>query len=1037
VAAEAFVNGRATICVTVSVGGISPGEAISDHSSTTAVRPFHFRSLNPHFDASRRCDAAGSLQPVPVNAERADPGGGACCQFIAFRISLSQTRRIPDVLPQPKPQNQIMKTSKLLLGLAVLLGITLTLHVHAQSSAFTYQGSLTDSGSPATGIYDLRFALFDDASAGAMQGEAITNLATLVSNGLITVVLDFGPGVFDGVNRWLEIGVTTNGGGAFSPLNPRQPVASAPYAVRALNISSNALSAFGGPVSFSNPANSFSGTFSGDGSALTNLGGTSASNSWRLGGNAGTTPGVNFIGTTDAQSLQFKVNNEVGLRIEATTETPGLIGGYIGNSGGTNPWGMVIAGGGRLGYPNVIGGVAYFSMIGGGFSNQIGSSSQTASIVGGQQNQIGPDSTGSAIGGGVANTIGEDSPSATIAGGNGNRIGPSGKYGTVSGGFFNQIRSGAWHSSIGGGTLNEISTNSDYSAIGGGLGNKILDGSSFGTIPGGYVNVIGTNADFSVVGGGTSNRIANDSSYATIAGGGGNLIDTNAVLSVVGGGNGNGIQSLARNSSIGGGQLNQIGFYARYATIAGGIENIIGTNAESSAIGGGSGNQIEDEGFYCTIGGGIDNRIKNDADHGTIGGGSGNLILDGAGRSTIAGGWANHVGTNANLSSIGGGYGNVAEGERATIAGGYQNSALGNESTVGGGIGNSASGVRTTVAGGSGNVASVGGSTVGGGNGNDALNSGATVAGGESNTAQSYMTAVGGGMGNTASGSGSAVAGGSGNLAGTYYSAVGGGLQNLADANTATVAGGQANRATGNSSAIAGGQNNTNSGSYAMVPGGRENVASGNYAFAAGYRANAGHNGAFVWADSTTATLASTNSDSVTFRASGGYRMYTDSGTTIGVYLSPGGNAWNSISDRDAKKNIAPVDAGAVLEKLVQVPVQAWNYKSEADDAVPHIGPMAQDFKGVFYPGRDDKGISTLEFDGVALAAIQGLNEKVEVRSQNAAVSIRELKAENDALKQKFTDELKRRDAENAQLRNELQEIKRLLSTLTRKGNQP
>jgi len=51
---------------------------------------------------------------------------------------------------------------------------------------------------------------------------------------------------------------------------------------------------------------------------------------------------------------------------------------------------------------------------------------------------------------------------------------------------------------------------------------------------------------------------------------------------------------------------------------------------------------------------------------------------------------------------------------------------------------------------------------------------------------------------------------------------------------------------------------------------------------------------------------------------------------------------------------------------------------------------MAQDFKAAFYPGRDDKSISTLEFDGVELAAIQGLNEKVE-----------QLNAENEQLKLK------------------------------------
>ena len=97
-----------------------------------------------------------------------------------------------------------------------------------------------------------------------------------------------------------------------------------------------------------------------------------------------------------------------------------------------------------------------------------------------------------------------------------------------------------------------------------------------------------------------------------------------------------------------------------------------------------------------------------------------------------------------------------------------------------------------------------------------------------------------------------------------------------------------------------------------------------------------------------------------------------------------------------------PVDGEAVLRKLAAIPVEKWNYKWEADTNTPHLGPMAQDFKAAFYPGRDDKSITTLEFDGVELAAIQGLNEKVEVRSRNAEVSIRKLEAENAELKQRL-----------------------------------
>src|SRR5689334_14486342 len=84
----------------------------------------------------------------------------------------------------------------------------------AQSTAFTYQGRLNDGAGPANGSYDLTFALFDAGSAGNQVGSVLTNAATGVSNGLFTVSLDFG-NQFPGADRWLEIGVVTNGGGSF------------------------------------------------------------------------------------------------------------------------------------------------------------------------------------------------------------------------------------------------------------------------------------------------------------------------------------------------------------------------------------------------------------------------------------------------------------------------------------------------------------------------------------------------------------------------------------------------------------------------------------------------------------------------------------------------------------------------------------------------------------------------------------------------------------------------------------------------------
>jgi hypothetical protein len=108
--------------------------------------------------------------------------------------------------------------------------------------------------------------------------------------------------------------------------------------------------------------------------------------------------------------------------------------------------------------------------------------------------------------------------------------------------------------------------------------------------------------------------------------------------------------------------------------------------------------------------------------------------------------------------------------------------------------------------------------------------------------------------------------------------------------------------------------------------------------------------------------------------------------------------AFNPTSDRAAKENFAPVDCCEVLEKVAALPLARWNFKHEP--GVAHLGPVAQDFHAAFgLNGDDDKHIATVDADGVALAAIQGLNEKVEVRSAKSEADLRELKAENAALR--------------------------------------
>ena len=611
-----------------------------------------------------------------------------------------------------------MKTIKIIVGPA-LLALLLTLNLQpstasAQGTAFTYQGRLNSGGSPATGNYDLTFSLFSVSTGGSPVAGPLTQTGVGVTNGLFTVLLDYGSGVFNGTTYWLEIGVRTNGAATFATLAPRQQLTPTPYAIYGetaglansvanSTVSSSQLNTLAPPTSgqvlqfngsalvWANPANTFS--------------------AWSLAGNAGTTAGPNFVGTTDNQPLEFHINGQRAFRLEPTITVPNVIGGFGGNVVDSGAQGATIGGGGVPGYTNQI-----------------------------------------------SSTLG------TIAGGSGNVIGTNANDSTIAGGRANQISTGAWGGFIGGG---------------------------FGI----YINP----------------------NY-------------------------------------------------QYSTVGGGYESILSGN-------------------YAVIGGGQYN--FGDADY----------------------------------TTVSGGYENSAAGSYGTVGGGYQNGAAGGSATVGGGYQNVAGGVSATIA---------------GGQGNNANNPFGTVSGGDNNTA------------------------------GDYYATVGGGFENTA-------------------------------GYAATVPGGALNTASGSYSFAAGNNAQATDNNSFVWGDGSRAGL-SQGANTFNILATGGFFIF--SGTyPAGIKLAAGTSAWATLSDRNAKKNFQPVDYQAVLEKLARVPIAQWNYKWEKDTDVPNIGPMAQDFKAAFYPGRDDKSITTLEFDGVELAAIQGLNEKLEGRSQKAEGQIEELKAENAELK--------------------------------------
>jgi hypothetical protein len=189
-------------------------------------------------------------------------------------------------------------------------------------SAFTYQGELASAGSPATGTYDIRFRLYDAASGGNQIGSTLCSDNLAVTAGRFAATLDFGAAAFSGQQRFLEIEVRQDSGldcsdaTGYTVLTPRQELTAAPNASFALNaatastattagnatslngqspsfyqnaanltgtladtqLSSNVArldgnQTFTGQTSFSNPANTFSGIFAGNGAGLLNLSG--------------------------------------------------------------------------------------------------------------------------------------------------------------------------------------------------------------------------------------------------------------------------------------------------------------------------------------------------------------------------------------------------------------------------------------------------------------------------------------------------------------------------------------------------------------------------------------------------------------------------------------------------------------------------------------------------------------------------------------------------------------------------------------------
>lgn len=112
-----------------------------------------------------------------------------------------------------------------------------------------------------------------------------------------------------------------------------------------------------------------------------------------------------------------------------------------------------------------------------------------------------------------------------------------------------------------------------------------------------------------------------------------------------------------------------------------------------------------------------------------------------------------------------------------------------------------------------------------------------------------------------------------------------------------------------------------------------------------------------------------------------------------GAHLTPGG-VWTNASDENLKENFQPVDGAELLEKIDELTISEWNYRTEPDE-IKHIGPTAQDFQATFGVGSDGTSISTIDPSGIALAAIKELskkNQRLEKENQTLRKELDELK---------------------------------------------
>jgi hypothetical protein len=763
---------------------------------------------------------------------------------------------------------------------------------HAQGTAFTYQGQLQNNGSPASGTYALTFSLFNTNTTGVSVAEPVTNNAVVITNGLFTVLIDFGPGVFTGTTNWLQIGVATNGVESFTALTPRQELTPTPNAI------------------YAESANGLSGKLSA--AQLTSIGNTN-----------GSATGNFFVGPSGNSTMSGYWNTADG---------------YQSLNDNT------------LGYANTAYGYQALNANASGDNNTAVGYTALVSNNSGSQNTA----------------VGELAMSGNFSGGNNSAFGAlaldnntSGSFNTAIGEYTLYVNNGSYNSADGAYALYHSVTGGNNIALGYQAGYNITTGSSNIDI-----GNLGLSTDTNLI------RIGTSQTQAFIAG----------VIT----GNGAGLTNLNATSFSGTFPANQLTSVGN-TNVGAYLNFFVGPSGDSTTTG-----------SYNTADGTYALELNTSGSDNTADG-TYALALNTSGSDNTANGtealYYNTSGSANTANGYGALYSNTSGSDNTAIGfdalefntNGYDNTANGYEALFSNqnGYENTADGYNALYGNTSGylNVAV----------GQDAMK--LNMVGYENvaighlalgnNTNDNQIVAIGYHALENDNAYGEGYSGNGDNTA-VGYSALA--------ANTD----GAENTAVGYEALInnTDGFYNTAYGSYALAgsSGGEGNIAIG---YAAGYGLTTGSGDIYIGNTGDGTSFSQTENNII--------RIGTE-GTQTATYLAGTvyANGVALTSDRNAKEHFQPVDNQAVLAKVAALPLTEWNYKTDKA-GVQHIGPMAQDFHAAFQlDGADDKHISVVDEGGVALAAIQGLNQKLQDELNREDAENAKLKQQNDLLAERL-----------------------------------